>query len=152
MLFQKKDSRVFLLVSKFWSVKIVIALYIYIAFAITSCLFLCLLVTVQIGLHTTFQTRGISWTLGPNCASQSEIAYSVESNAYYESKCTLALGQSYTLSCKSFSGGGWNSTYLIIENTAYCENFRIGFEETANINITGTYNSLVEYLVTPLIF
>ena len=101
-------------------------------------MFLCLLVTVQIGLHTTFENRGISWTLGPNCASQSEIAYSVESNAYYESKCTLALGQSYTLNCESFAGNGWNSSYLIIENTAYCQNFSTGLEEATNIRITGS--------------
>ena len=100
--------------------------------------FLCLLVTVQIGLHTTFETRGISWKLGPNCASQSEIAYSVESNAYYETKCTLALGQSYTLKCESFAGNGWNSNYLIIENIAYCQNFSTGFDETTNITITGS--------------
>ena len=140
MLFQKKESRVFQLVSKLLSIYIYIYHLFLLPFQYQVVRLLCWIVTVVIGLHTTFETREISWKLSPNCASQSSL--SVASNAYYESKCSLALGQSYTLNCKSFTGSGWNSNYLIIENTAYCENFSTGFEETTNITIKGSYNSM----------
>ena len=73
--------------------------------------------------------------MGPTCASQDNLI--VASNAFYEKECALVLGQSYTITCTSYDGEGWNSNLLIIENTAYCENFTAGIEESSNITITG---------------
>ena len=80
-------------------------------------------------------TRDISWSLSPTCASQEELA--VASNAFYKTECALVVGQSYTVRCTSYTGEGWNSNLLIIENTAYCKNFTTGIEQVENITITG---------------
>ena len=94
-----------------------------------------IIVQVQIGLRTKKLTRDISWSVSPACASQD--ALSVASNAFYKQECALVVGQSYTVTCTSYTGEGWNSNLLIIENNAYCENFTNGIEETANITING---------------
>ena len=94
-----------------------------------------IIVQVQIGLRTKKLTRDISWSVSPTCASQD--ALSVASNAFYKQECALVVGHSYTVTCISYTGEGWNSNLLIIENYAYCENFTNGIEETANITISG---------------
>ena len=93
------------------------------------------IVQVQVGLRTKYETRDISWSVSPTCASQDELA--VASNAFYKKDCPLVVGQSYTIECTSYTGEGWNSNLLIIENNAYCQNFTIGIEETENVTITG---------------
>ena len=94
-----------------------------------------IIVQVQVGLRTKYETRDISWSVSPTCASQDELA--VASNALYKKDCPLVVGQSYTIECTSYTGEGWNSNLLIIENNAYCQNFTIGIEETENVTITG---------------
>ena len=94
-----------------------------------------IIVEVQIGLRTKKLTRDISWSVSPTCASQD--ALSVASNAFYKQECALVVGHSYTVTCTSYTGEGWNSNLLIIENYAYCEHFTNGIEETANITISG---------------
>ena len=93
------------------------------------------IVQVQVGLRTKYETRDIRWSVSPTCASQDELA--VASNALYKKDCPLVVGQSYTIECTSYTGEGWNSNLLIIENNAYCQNFTIGIEETENVTITG---------------
>ena len=102
-------------------------------------MFLCYIVTVQIVLYTKHEGPGISWTLSPNCASHKEIVFNVEANRSYLEECALAEGESYELSCDSFAGNGWSGSFLVIENKAYCENFREGSKETATIKIEGNY-------------
>lgn len=93
------------------------------------------IVQVQIGLRTKYLTRDISWSISPACASQEDLA--VASNAFYKTECAFVIGQSYTVRCTSYTGNGWNSNLLIIENTAYCQNFTTGIEHEENITITG---------------
>ena len=102
-------------------------------------MFLCYIVTVQIVLYTKHEGPGISWTLSPNCASHKEIVFNVEAKRSYREACALAVGESYELSCDSFAGNGWSGSFLVIENKAYCENFRKGSKETATIKIEGNY-------------
>ena len=59
------------------------------------------------------------------------------SDTDYEAVCDLNIGQTYTLVCKSSAGTGWNSTFLIIENKAFCQNFTTGHEERHTIQIKG---------------
>ena len=102
-------------------------------------MFLCYIVTVQIVLYTKHEGPGISWTLSPNCASHKEIVFNVEAKRSYLEECALAEGESYELSCDSFAGNGWSGSFLVIENKAYCENFREGSKETATIKIEVNY-------------
>ena len=102
-------------------------------------MFLCYIVTVQIVLYTKHEGPGISWTLSPNCASHKEIVFNVEAKRSYREACSLAVGESYELSCDSFAGNGWSGSFLVIENKAYCENFREGSKEIATIKIEGNY-------------
>ena len=102
-----------------------------------------IIVQVQIGIRTKKLTRDISWTVSPTCASQD--ALSVASNAFYKQECALVVGQSYTVTCTSYTGEGWNSNLLIIENNAYCENFTNGIEETANITISGNLYNIFHF-------
>ena len=96
-----------------------------------------IIVAVKIGLYTKYRAEKISWTLGDTCASKNNLT--VEANGFHEAECALAIGHAYTLKCKSSVGQGWNSTFIIIENVAYCEHFNSGFEETAFIIIRGTH-------------
>ena len=96
----------------------------------------------MIGLHTKQETRKISWTLSPRCRSQEDLT--VASNAYYETECALAIGQTYTLNCRSTAGTGWNSNYLIIEDKMFCQNFTNGYEETHTLSIEGKFTSLMQ--------
>ena len=100
-----------------------------------------LIVQVQVGVRTRYETRGIKWTLGTTCASQDH--FDVASDAFYKVECALVKGQTYTITCTSYSGEGWNSNLLIIENSAYCQTFTEGTEHTANITITGNWILLV---------
>ena len=109
-----------------------------------SPMFLCYIVTVQIVLYTKHEGPGISWTLSPNCASHKEIVFNVEAKRSYLEECALAEGESYELSCDSFAGNGWSGSFLVIENKAYCENFRAGSKKTATIKIEG--NNAVQKL------
>ena len=94
-----------------------------------------IIVQVQIGLRTKHETRGIRWAVGATCASQDNL--DVASDALYKVECALVKGQTYTITCMSYNGDGWNSNLLIIENTAYCQNFTEGTEETTNITVMG---------------
>ena len=107
-------------------------------------MFFCYIVTVQIVLYTKHEGPGISWTLSPNCASHKEIVFNVEAKRSYLEECALAEGESYELSCDSFAGNGWSGSFLVIENKAYCENFRAGSKKTATIKIEG--NNTVQKL------
>ena len=70
------------------------------------------------------------------------------SKAYYETECDLAIGQTYTLNCRSTAGTGWNSNYLIIEDKMFCQNFTNGNEETHTLSIEGKFTSLMQQAVT----
>ena len=94
-----------------------------------------IIVQVRVGLRTKYETRDIRWSVSSTCASQDELA--VASNAFYKKDCPLVVGQSYTIECTSYTGEGWNSNLLIIENNAYCQNFTTGIEKTENVSITG---------------
>ena len=94
---------------------------------------------VQILLYTKDEASGVSWSLGPNCASPKQIAFHVETNKIYQESCTLAIGKSYELNCDSFAENGWSGSFLVIENKAYCQNFQAGSSETTTIKIEGTY-------------
>ena len=93
------------------------------------------IVLVQIRLHTKYQTQDIGWNIGLNCGSRDNLA--VAPNTFYEKECALAVDQTHTLECKSSTGDGWNSNFLIIENKAYCEHFTTGDNEVANVTIQG---------------
>ena len=93
------------------------------------------IVLVQIRLHTKYQTQDIGWNIGLNCGSRDNLA--VAPNTFYEKECALAVDQTHKLECKSSTGDGWNSNFLIIENKAYCEHFTTGDNEVANVTIQG---------------
>ena len=92
---------------------------------------------VQIALHTKQEAQGLAWYISPNCASHKEITFKVEAKRIYKEVCSLAIGKSYELSCESYAGNGWSGNYLVIENNAYCENFKSGSKETSTIKIEG---------------
>ena len=94
-------------------------------------------VLARILLYTKYQTQGVSWTLSSNCASNREVAFNVKEDQFYEEECALEIGGSYELSCNSYTGKGWSGALLLIENKAYCQNFREGFNEVTTIKITG---------------
>ena len=60
-----------------------------------------------------------------------------ESNRVYSENCDLIIGHSYQLNCKSGNKNGWHSSFVLIENVAYCEDFKTGGEEIHNITIKG---------------
>ena len=74
----------------------------------------------------------ISWTLG-NCTS----GQTYGNDQSYEEDCCLHPG-TYTLTCEDSYGDGWNGAYIEIKGTQYCDDFD-GFEETAQIIVTGMY-------------
>ena len=91
------------------------------------------LVLVTIELQAKEETYGISWELiGTNCKSLPSLT--VAENRLYTKYCALSIGQSYTLKCNA-EDGGWDSNYLIIENSKYCENTQQ--MSMVNITITG---------------
>ena len=94
---------------------------------------------VQIILYTEDEASGVSWSLGPNCASPKQIAFHVEANKIYQESCTLLIGISYELKCNSYAENGWSGSFLVIENKAYCQNFQAGSKENATIKIEGNY-------------
>ena len=76
-------------------------------------------VKVTIELITKKRVRGISWSLlGTDCKSKPNLQLSA--NKKFRIQCALAIGHLYTLKCNS-TGAGWDSNYLVIEDTVYCE-------------------------------
>ena len=101
------------------------------------------IVMVQVALYTKHEVRGLSWSLGMSCASHKQITFRVEAKRVYQEVCVLAIGVSYELSCENYAGTGWSGNFLVIENKAYCENFKggfgTGFKETRTIKIEGNH-------------
>ena len=94
---------------------------------------------VHIDLYTKHNGQGMSWALGLNCASQRQITYYVQANKIYQESCSLAIGESYELSCNSYAGNGWSGSLLLIESKAYCQNFTNGSRQTATVKIEGKH-------------
>ena len=92
---------------------------------------------VNIKLRTTTALENIGWSLNPVCKSPDNQNY--EPYKEYNLNCGLGLGQNYTLKCHSWDGKGWGSSYLIIENQRYCEDFADGQEKTVDVTITGKF-------------
>ena len=96
--------------------------------------------------------RNIGWTLSPNCKNDDNGKANYDSNGIYQERCDLAIGQTYTLRCKSYQGDGWHSSYVLIENVAYCEDFTNGEEKIYNITITGIYRGLRNININCFVF
>ena len=94
------------------------------------------------------QTRGqaseMSWTFG-TCKS-TRTYYS--DSSYTESCCIV--GGIHQLACKDSAGNGWNGGFLKIGGTVYCKDFRIGYQQTCDIDISGNYTILNTQ--TPILF
>ena len=90
---------------------------------------------LEIKLRTTTALENIGWSLNPVCKSADNQNY--EPYKEYKQNCGLGLGHNYTLKCHSLDGKGWGSSYLIIENQRYCQDFAVGFEKTVDVTITG---------------
>ena len=98
---------------------------------------------VKIGVHAKYQTGMMSWTINHKCESPQNLT--IAPNGYFEKECNLVIGLTYPLICISNDGIGWNSSFIIIENKAYCNNFDTGFTErpTPTITIEGHQASLI---------
>ena len=98
---------------------------------------------VKIGVHSKYQTGMMSWTINHKCESPHNLT--IAPNGYFEKECNLVIGLTYPLICISNDGIGWNSSFIIIENKAYCNNFDTGFTErpTPTITIEGNQASLI---------
>ena len=93
------------------------------------------------GLTTCFdvevQTAGsaseMSWTLGTCKSTRTYYSY----HSYTESCCIV--GGMHQLACVDAAGNGWNGGFLEIGGTVYCKDFRIGHQQTYDIDISGNF-------------
>ena len=95
------------------------------------------IVSVSITLHTKSELTNVGWSLTPECETTTSEIYG--SNRLYPYYCALSLGQSYTLTCKSLNEDGFGKGFVLIESTAYCEDFLSGSQKSYNLTITGEY-------------
>ena len=95
------------------------------------------IVSVSITLQTKSALTNVGWSLTSECETTTNEIYG--SNRLYPYYCALSLGQSYTLTCKSSNGDGFGKGFVLIESTAYCEDFLSGSEKTYNLTITGEF-------------
>ena len=110
----------------------------YLTMVILTILFVYLfIVSVSITLQTKSPLTNIGWSLTSECETTTNSNYG--SNRLYPFYCALSSGQSYTLTCKSLNGEGWGTGFVLIESTAYCEDFISGYEKTYDLTITGDY-------------
>ena len=75
----------------------------------------------------------MSWTLG-TCKSTRTY---YRDSSYKESCCIV--GGMHQLACEDTAGNGWNGGFLEIEGTVYCKDFRIGHQQTYDIDISGNF-------------
>ena len=75
----------------------------------------------------------MSWTLGTCKSTRAYYRYS----SYTESCCIV--GGMHQLACVDAAGNGWNGGFLEIEGTVYCKDFRIGHQQTYDIDISGNF-------------
>ena len=76
--------------------------------------------------------KEVSWTLG---TCKSARTYWNSHSSYTES-CCLAAG-TYELTCDDSGGNGWNGGQVQIGDAKYCDDFRIGLQETHVVDISG---------------
>ena len=93
------------------------------------------IVSVSITLQTKSPLTNIGWSLTSECETTTNEIYG--SNRLYPYYCALSLGQSYTLTCKSLNEDGFGNGFVLIESTAYCEDFLSGNQKSYNLTITG---------------
>ena len=94
---------------------------------------------VEIKLQGVEDNTAISWSLlQSNCKATGYITPTV--NSVHKTECLLTVGQTYTLKCEGKEDGSWLSSYLIIENSVYCE-YAKG-TKLIDITITGKFVSL----------
>ena len=97
-------------------------------------IFIIFTVWIEVQLQAIEEDSHISWRLhNTNCKSDDNLE--VGSNRVYKTDCDLAIGQTYTLECKSLGDSWWKSNHLVIENKLYCE-YAKG-KTLNNITITG---------------
>ena len=78
------------------------------------------------------ENSDISWSLlGTTCMDDLQPTI----NKVEKKTCLLAIGQTYTLRCKSAEDSWWKSNYLVVENSVYCQ-YAKG-TELINITIKG---------------
>ena len=110
----------------------------YLTMVILTILFVYLfIVSVSITLQTKSPLTNIGWSLTSECETTTNEVYG--SNRLYPYYCALSLGKSYTLTCKSSNVDGFGTSFILIESTAYCEDFLLGSEKSYNFTITGEY-------------
>ena len=93
------------------------------------------IVSVSITLQTKNALTNVGWSLTSECETTTNEIYG--SNRLYPYYCALSLGKSYTLTCKSSNEDGFGKGFVLIESTAYCEDFQSGSEKTYDLTITG---------------
>ena len=98
---------------------------------------------INVKLQTMEKATGINWQIqNTTCVSENNMQLS--GNREYQTECTLVIGHSYILECKS-SDGGWNSNHLIIENSVYCEYAKS--TTIINITMTGNIHNLYFFII-----
>ena len=96
--------------------------------------------SVEIQFQGVEDNAVISWSLlQSNCKSTGYIASTA--NSVYKTECLLIVGQTYTLKCEGKEDSSWLSSYLIIENSVYCE-YAKG-TKLIDITITGKFSSFI---------
>ena len=73
----------------------------------------------------------MSWTLGTCKNTRSYYSH----HSYSESCCIV--GGIHQLACDDSAGNGWNGGLLRIGRTVYCKDFRTGYQQTHDIDISG---------------
>ena len=105
--------------------------------------FVIALVTVELVVTDDYESN-ITWSfLDANCKSSPTLE--LTQNRVYKKNCALRVGQTYVLKCDhDRSGQGWGSSFLVIENSRYCE-YSGGSgtpSKPFNVTITGKLASL----------
>ena len=90
----------------------------------------------DVEVKTMDRANEMSWTLG---TCKSTRAYYRRYSPFVESCCMV--GGIHQLACDDSAGNGWHGGFLRIAGTVYCKDFRIGEQQTHDIDVSGNWTT-----------